>query len=479
MDLLDYYQVLEVDASCDASQIKAAYRALVLTKHPDKGGTREEFKAIQEAYETLSDHQKRRVYNQQLHSKRDLWTTQWNDESFRSGDISSQSSSYLISVLSRSHERIDPLKQLVVCCALCLRPSSFECWICRSPLCLFCSRTPHSHAEHPMHWPLNNTPHMIEKLGMQELEMKRKADAEAFEREDPNFMPLSQKIAARTFTDLSLGAYRSEHGALDFAFPLLKHHPGLEKQYAWTQTSDVVLVALMNPFFLPLKPDAAPSVKISPSANGDTIIISDTTDRDLPPILHRVLSNAIDLSVPYEVITQGPLIGLLLPKSHQRRRWSRLFRGDQIAMRAIDSINSMPCPGSYNLTHNLNLDEITMEMAVPRWIKPGDVAVDFSSDRVEVTVKGMPGCVEGERLIRTLAKGKRLETQLCHWALLSMDNGTQLLSIDLGFEQEGSEKKSREKGGEDGGKRVFTEDEDPHQLRVFLARLLSDSTSNV
>ena len=156
-----------------------------------------------------------------------------------------------------------------------------------------------------------------------------------------------------------------------------------------------------------------------------------------------------------------------------------MFRGDQIAMRAIDSINSMPCPGSYTLAHNLDIDEVTMEIVVPRWIKPGDVAVDFSSDLVEVTIRGMPGFVEGERLIRTLAKGKKLETQLCHWALLSMDNGTQLLSIDLSFKQEGSEKISREKGREDrGGNRVFTEDEDPHQLCAFLAQLLSDSTTN-
>lgn len=60
---MDYYQVLGVDSNSSQGVIKKAFRKLSLTHHPDRGGDAEEFKKINEAYSTLSDVEKKRVYD--------------------------------------------------------------------------------------------------------------------------------------------------------------------------------------------------------------------------------------------------------------------------------------------------------------------------------------------------------------------------------------------------------------------------------
>ncbi|SZF01571.1 unnamed protein product [Blumeria hordei] len=63
----DYYQILGVDKSADAGQIKKAYRKAAIVHHPDKNpddlNAAERFKDIGEAYETLSDPEKRARYD--------------------------------------------------------------------------------------------------------------------------------------------------------------------------------------------------------------------------------------------------------------------------------------------------------------------------------------------------------------------------------------------------------------------------------
>lgn len=63
----DYYKILGVDRNASADDIKAAHRKLARKYHPDlnKGGkgAEEKFKELQEAYEVLSDIDKRRQYN--------------------------------------------------------------------------------------------------------------------------------------------------------------------------------------------------------------------------------------------------------------------------------------------------------------------------------------------------------------------------------------------------------------------------------
>jgi DnaJ-class molecular chaperone len=61
---MDYYSVLGVDRDATQDKIKRAYRKLAHKYHPDKGsGDAEKFKQINEAYQVLSNSQKRQQYD--------------------------------------------------------------------------------------------------------------------------------------------------------------------------------------------------------------------------------------------------------------------------------------------------------------------------------------------------------------------------------------------------------------------------------
>jgi len=60
---MDPYKVLNIDKDSSNSDIKKAYRKLAMEHHPDKGGDPEKFKELSQAYETLSNSQKRQSYD--------------------------------------------------------------------------------------------------------------------------------------------------------------------------------------------------------------------------------------------------------------------------------------------------------------------------------------------------------------------------------------------------------------------------------
>lgn len=64
----NYYKILQINPGADASTIKSAYRTLMFKQrcHPDLGGSEDEARLINEAYDTLSDPEKRNEYNKKF-----------------------------------------------------------------------------------------------------------------------------------------------------------------------------------------------------------------------------------------------------------------------------------------------------------------------------------------------------------------------------------------------------------------------------
>ena len=60
---MSHYDTLGVGRSASPEEIKAAYRKLAMKHHPDRGGDQKKFQTITEAYETLSDPDKKAFYD--------------------------------------------------------------------------------------------------------------------------------------------------------------------------------------------------------------------------------------------------------------------------------------------------------------------------------------------------------------------------------------------------------------------------------
>ena len=67
MTEIDYYEILEVSKNCSGAELKKSYRKLAMKFHPDRNPGDEEaeekFKLINEAYQVLSDEDKRAIYD--------------------------------------------------------------------------------------------------------------------------------------------------------------------------------------------------------------------------------------------------------------------------------------------------------------------------------------------------------------------------------------------------------------------------------
>lgn len=93
MDYKDYYKILGVDRKASADDIRKAYRKLALKYHPDRNpgdkSAEDRFKELNEAYQVLSDSEKRARYDQ-LGSEYSNWQQRGAPGDFNWGNWSNR-----------------------------------------------------------------------------------------------------------------------------------------------------------------------------------------------------------------------------------------------------------------------------------------------------------------------------------------------------------------------------------------------------
>jgi len=63
VDTSKYYEILGVKKDANTAQLRKAYRKLAMKHHPDRGGDQNKFKELNKVYETLSNKEKRDLYD--------------------------------------------------------------------------------------------------------------------------------------------------------------------------------------------------------------------------------------------------------------------------------------------------------------------------------------------------------------------------------------------------------------------------------
>lgn len=115
MKELNYYEILEIKENASAEVIKAAYKALAKKYHPDTRSksnydSQKTMADINEAYEVLSDENKRREYDfkRRTHNEAKSEQYQYND-TVSDGDKKESSSNYADINIENNDETIDDI----------------------------------------------------------------------------------------------------------------------------------------------------------------------------------------------------------------------------------------------------------------------------------------------------------------------------------------------------------------------------------
>ena len=87
----NFYEELGLEKNATKSEIKSSYRSLVKKHHPDAGGEKERFLAIQNAWETLNDPIKKEKYDRKIFSSstsfdslNENWEEKFNSKKYNS-----------------------------------------------------------------------------------------------------------------------------------------------------------------------------------------------------------------------------------------------------------------------------------------------------------------------------------------------------------------------------------------------------------
>ncbi|MDC3040873.1 DnaJ domain-containing protein [Prochlorococcus sp. AH-736-B08] len=89
----NFYEELGLEKNATNSEIKSSYRSLVKKHHPDTGGEKERFLAIQNAWETLNDPIKKNEYDRKIFSSsssydslKNNWEEKYNSKKHNSSN---------------------------------------------------------------------------------------------------------------------------------------------------------------------------------------------------------------------------------------------------------------------------------------------------------------------------------------------------------------------------------------------------------
>ena len=289
-----------------------------------------------------------------------------------------------------------------------------------------------------LHWPVHNSPHMLETLGRKELEKKRigscrcegvpaavcgtllmaccsrllwrAEDGERAAAAAPHWRSEAELKESRAFKEAAVAA---RAGAAAAALPpQCWHDPRLGRYYMWAQTDALVFVAVHVPTGFAHK-----ALRWEASRTGLRVQAEDSA-----PVVDRHWAHAVDADAPADAFRSedNRLLALTLHKATRGEAWACLFAGDSVGARCLRP--------PYALAEGDA--DVLLEWPLPGWVQADDVAVEVTHTGLVARVRGL-----GE-LRRTFwedadARSRRapsappvgaVDPPACAWAL--RDDGT-------------------------------------------------------
>eukprot|EP00210_Caulerpa_lentillifera_P003176 g3035.t1 len=409
IDGRQHYRTLGLTFGATDAQIRRSYKHLARKLHPDKGGDSASFAQLREAFEVLTDPQRRKVY--------DRWAGEVN---FRYIHGVAPRSDGGEEILLRTYEdrgfKCDPLTQLVVTCEVCRRPATKQCWTCKMHICDFCTLKQHWKDEHPLHWPLINSQELRVRLAKSEMQRKIKEDAKNYFMQDPNYRSQQELETIRSFKIVAEHYYECPHYQTVYNYQLAKY-------YMWAETEHAIYLAVHTPTGYKDRP-------VFFECDGRKLLLQPKMSR---PIIDRRLAISLaSSSIEMTSSTDNRFHIIVLPKASPEESFNSLFIGDSSGCRSVQQPYEI-----YDVD-----DEVLLELRVPFWIDSEDVRVTFSETEVEISVRNQFHIRRSFwtelDAIRDAKKdhSKAINVDLCSWSLEDEEeifNGERCRLLSVSF----------------------------------------------